>query len=88
METLTQDDFRRILSETRHNILTQAIELLRVDGLNIAFSSDAIDELAAVAYGLNQEDDIGARRLRTVVDAVLEELNFAAAEFEEVTDKT
>lgn len=88
METLNQDDFRRILTETKHNLLTQAIELLRVDGLNIAFSKDAIEELAAVAFGLNQEDDIGARRLRTVVDAVLEELNFAAAEFDKASEKT
>lgn len=58
-----------------------------MDGLNIAFSSDAIDEISDVSERLNDEDDIGARRLRTVVDAIMEELNFAAAELKK-SDQT
>lgn len=68
MSTLSVDDFKEILTNTKHSLLTQAVELLRVDSLNVAFSEGAINEMSQIAYDLNQEDDIGARRLRTVLD--------------------
>ena len=56
--------------------------MLKVEHVNILFEDDAIDEMAQMAVELNEEDNIGARRLRTVVDSVLEEINFEAPDFE------
>ena len=76
MAPLTVEDFKQILSETKHNLLIQQIELLRLDGLEIAFSQEAIDEMATVACLVNtQQEDIGARRLLTVVDSVMDEFD-------------
>ena len=80
MESLSVDDFVKILTQTKGNLLTQAIELLRVDGVNLAFSEDSIRAMAEISYALNQQENIGARRLRTVLDRVLEEINFFALE--------
>lgn len=82
MENLTQEDLKHILVNTEHSLLLQAVELLKTEGVNIAFSQESIDEMAKVAHELNEEDNIGARRLRTVLDAVLEEINFEAPDFE------
>jgi ATP-dependent HslUV protease ATP-binding subunit HslU len=51
-----------------------------VDGVNLAFSEDSIRAMAEISYALNQQENIGARRLRTVLDRVLEEINFFALE--------
>lgn len=83
MEPLSLEDFKHILSRTEHNLLVQAVELLKIEGLNIVFDDEAIDEMAKVAVELNEEDNTGARRLRTVVDAVLEEINYEAPDFEQ-----
>ena len=82
METLTLEDFKHILTQTEHNLLQQAIELLKTEELNIAFEKSAIDEIARISVELNEEDNIGARRLRTVTDAILEDINFEAPDFE------
>jgi len=63
-------------------LLNQSIELLKTEKLNIAYDYDAIEEIAKVAAELNEEDNIGARRLRTVIDAVLEDINYSAPDFE------
>ena len=60
----------------------QAIELLKTEDLNIVFEESAIDEIARISVELNEEDNIGARRLRTVTDAILEDINFEAPDFE------
>lgn len=83
METLTKDDFIKILKDTQNNLLMQSIELLKIERVNIVFSEEAIEQMAQTSVELNEEDDIGARRLRTVVDAVLEDINFEAPDFEE-----
>jgi ATP-dependent HslUV protease ATP-binding subunit HslU len=73
------------LKETENNLLLQAIELLKTEDVNVAFNGgadSAIEEMAKVAVELNEEDNIGARRLRTVVDAVLEDINYEAPDFE------
>lgn len=72
----------KILKDTEHNLLVQAIELLKIEKSNIVFADEAIDQMAKVAVELNLEDNTGARRLRTVVDAVLEDINFEAPDFE------
>jgi ATP-dependent HslUV protease ATP-binding subunit HslU len=82
MEPLTLSDFKHILTQTEHNLLQQAIELLATEDLNIAFESEAIDEMARISVDLNEEDNIGARRLRTVLDAVLEDINYESPDFE------
>jgi ATP-dependent HslUV protease ATP-binding subunit HslU len=87
MEPLSLSDFKHILMNTDHNLLSQAIELLRTEKLNIVFSECAIDEISRISVELNEEDNIGARRLRTVLDAVLEDVNFEAPDFE-VLDAT
>lgn len=56
--------------------------MLKAEQVNICFEELAIEEMAKVSYELNQEDNIGARRLRTVVDTVLEDINYEAADIE------
>jgi ATP-dependent HslUV protease ATP-binding subunit HslU len=63
MEVLTYDDYLRILTETDYNIIQQQVELLRVEGVEIAFEKAAVERLARTAVELNEEDNIGARRL-------------------------
>ena len=84
MEALTREDFIKILRDTDNNLLLQTIELLKTEGVNVVFdgASEAVEEMAQVAAELNEEDNIGARRLRTVVDAVLEDINYEAPDFE------
>ncbi len=83
MEALTKEDFIRILQETDNNLLLQAIELLKTENVNVVFDGNsAVEEMAQIAVELNEEDNTGARRLRTVVDAVLEDINFEAPDFE------
>lgn len=84
MEALTREDFIKILRDTDNNLLLQTIELLKTEAVNVVFdgASEAVEEMALVAAELNEEDNIGARRLRTVVDAVLEDINYEAPDFE------
>jgi ATP-dependent HslUV protease ATP-binding subunit HslU len=83
MEPLSLEDFKHILTDTDHNLLDQTVELLKIENLNVVFDKEAIDEIARISVELNEEDNIGARRLRTVLDSVLEEINFEAPDFEE-----
>lgn len=83
MEALSLQDFKFILTNTEHNLLQQSVELLKTEDVNIAFDMGAIEEIARVSVELNEEDNIGARRLRTVLDAVLEDVNFEAPDFEQ-----
>ena len=82
MESLTKDDFFHILRSTKYNLLVQSIALLKTESVNLLFENDAIHEMAQVAQELNEEDNIGARRLRTVLDALLHDINYEASDFE------
>jgi ATP-dependent HslUV protease ATP-binding subunit HslU len=82
MEALTQSDFVKILKDTEHNLLLQTVELMKTERVNLLYEDEAIEELAQIAVELNEEDNIGARRLRTVMDSVLEDINFEAPDFE------
>jgi len=76
---LTRDDFRAILVEPESALLKQYQELLRADGVTLHFTDAAIEEMAAYAQRVNEEtEDIGARRLHTVAEAVIEDLAFRA----------
>ncbi|NLP37917.1 MAG: ATP-dependent protease ATPase subunit HslU [Firmicutes bacterium] len=88
LDSLTQEDFYRILTEPANALLKQYTELLRTENVIVKFEEEAITEIARTALTLNQEmENIGARRLHTILEKVLEELSFAAPEIsgQEVT---
>src|SRR5215212_7598723 len=79
LNPLTVDDFRRILTETEAILIKQTIALMQTEGVTIAFTDDAIDALARVAVDVNNSvENIGARRLQTVLERVLDEISFTA----------
>ena len=76
LESLTQDDFKRILTEPRNALIKQYVALLATEGVTIEFSDDAISELARVAADVNaQMENIGARRLHTIMERLLDDLS-------------
>jgi ATP-dependent HslUV protease ATP-binding subunit HslU len=77
LEELTSSDFQRILTQPKHALTKQYVELLKVDGTHIEFDETGIVSLAEYSERVNQEvEDIGARRLHTVLETVLEDLAF------------
>ncbi len=79
LNALTEEDLRKILTVPRNSLTRQYIELLRTEGVRISFSQDAIGEIARIASSLNQEhENIGARRLHTVMEQLLEDILFDA----------
>jgi ATP-dependent HslUV protease ATP-binding subunit HslU len=81
LKPLTRDDFRRILTETEASLIKQYIALLATEGVTLVFTEDAIDAIADVAVGVNSSiENIGARRLQTVMERVLDEISFAATD--------
>lgn len=81
LETLTRDDLRRILLEPEHSLIEQYLALLAVDGVDAEFTEDGIDALAEIADRVNENtENIGARRLHTILEKVLEDLLYDAPE--------
>ncbi|MBA2661483.1 MAG: ATP-dependent protease ATPase subunit HslU [Bradymonadaceae bacterium] len=81
LESLTQDDFQRILTEPKNSLTRQYIALLRTEGLDIAFDDEAIAMIAEMAFRVNENlENIGARRLHTIMEKVFETLSFDAPE--------
>ena len=81
LKALTRDDFRRILTEPEANLIRQHQALLATEGVTLAFTDDAIDALADAAVAVNGAvENIGARRLQTVLEKVVEEISFSAAD--------
>ncbi len=81
LRALTKDDFVRILTETEASLIKQYVALMGTEDLTISFTDEAIDRLADVAVELNSSvENIGARRLQTVMEKVLDEISFAAAD--------
>jgi len=79
LRALEKDDFRRILTETEASLIKQYIALMATEGVELEFTDDAIDQLAAIAVDLNATvENIGARRLQTVMERVLDEISFNA----------
>ena len=79
LKALTKEDFRRILTETEASLIRQYKALLQTEGVTLDFTDDALDALADVAVQLNASvENIGARRLQTVMERVLDEISFAA----------
>ncbi|WP_262272097.1 ATP-dependent protease ATPase subunit HslU, partial [Microvirga yunnanensis] len=76
---LTVDDFRRILTETEASLIKQSVALMQTEGVSLVFTDDAIDALAQVAVDVNNSvENIGARRLQTVLERVLDDVSFTA----------
>lgn len=81
LEKLTKDDFIRILQEPDQSLILQYKALLATEGVTIEFTDSAIERIAEIATEVNQEtDNIGARRLHTILERLLEELSYEASE--------
>jgi ATP-dependent HslUV protease ATP-binding subunit HslU len=79
LSPLTVDDFRRILTETEASLIKQSVALMQTEGVDLVFTDDAIDALAKVAVEVNSSvENIGARRLQTVLERVLDDVSFTA----------
>ena len=79
LQALTRDDFRRILTEPEASLIKQYVALMQTEGVKLEFAADAIDAIADVAVSVNSTvENIGARRLQTVMERVLDEISFAA----------
>ncbi len=79
LQDLTKDDFVRILKEPRNALTVQQIALLKTEGLTVSFADDSIDEMAQIAYDVNRRtQNIGARRLYTILERVFESISFEA----------
>ena len=81
LQALTREDFRRILTETEASLIKQYIALMATEGLTLEFTDDGIDALADTAVSVNETvENIGARRLQTVMERVLDEISFEASD--------
>ncbi len=81
LAALTRDDFKRILTEPQHSLIKQYVALMDTEGVTLDFKEDAIAEIAAIAAEVNGSvENIGARRLHTVMERVLDDISFAAAD--------
>jgi len=83
LEPLGKKDFIRILTEPHNALIKQYIALMETEGIEIEFTEDAIDEIAEIAVTVNEKtENIGARRLHTVLEKLLEDISFNAPEME------
>jgi ATP-dependent HslUV protease ATP-binding subunit HslU len=81
LKSLTGADFRRILTEPEASLIKQVVALMGTEGLTLSFTDDAIDALADIAVSVNSSvENIGARRLHTVLERVLDEISFDASD--------
>ena len=79
LQSLNEEDFRRILTETEASLVKQYIALLKTEGVDLEFTPDSIDAIARIAVQVNSSvENIGARRLQTVMERVLDEISFTA----------
>jgi len=81
LSALDEDDFKRILLEPESSLIKQYIALMKTEGVTLEFAADSINEIAAVAAEVNQNvENIGARRLHTILERVLDEISFTATD--------
>jgi ATP-dependent HslUV protease ATP-binding subunit HslU len=81
LKALSRDDFRRILTEPENSLIRQYRALLDTEGVTLEFDDEAIDELASLATEINSSvENIGARRLHTVLERLLDEISFTASD--------
>jgi ATP-dependent HslUV protease ATP-binding subunit HslU len=83
LNSLTQEDFIRILTEPQSALITQYMELIKTEGITLTFLPEAVAEIARIAYNVNQRtENIGARRLHTILERLLDDLSFDAPDME------
>lgn len=88
LDSLGKDEFQKILTETDNSLIKQYIALMATEGLDIKFNKNAISEIANISALINsQTEDIGARRLHTVMEKLFEDISFTAPEIKEKTIK-
>lgn len=81
LQDLTKQDFVRILREPQNSLTTQQVALLKAEGVELSFTDDAVEKMAEIAFDLNKRtQNIGARRLYTIIERVLEPLSYEAPE--------
>jgi ATP-dependent HslUV protease ATP-binding subunit HslU len=81
LSALGKDDFVKILTQPANALITQYIELLKTEGVELVFEPEAIERLAELAAEVNsRSENIGARRLHTIMELLLEEVSFSAPE--------
>ncbi|GJD31267.1 ATP-dependent protease ATPase subunit HslU [Methylobacterium adhaesivum] len=81
LQPLTVEDFKQILTTTEASLLKQTVALMETEGVTLEFSDDAVDALAKVAVDVNNSvENIGARRLQTVLERVIDEISFTATD--------
>jgi ATP-dependent HslUV protease ATP-binding subunit HslU len=86
LQSLSEEDFRQILTQPENAIIKQHIALMHTEGVALIFTDDAIDEIAKIAFMMNQSrENIGARRLHTVMEKLLEEISYHAEDLKEQT---
>ena len=87
LQPLTVEDFLRILTEPRASLVKQAIALLETEGLKLEFAAEALEEMARFAFQVNETtENIGARRLHTIMEKVLDEISFEAPDIVKAGD--
>ncbi len=81
LKPLTVEDFKRILKDTEASLIKQYIALIGTEGVDLAFEDEAVDEIAKLAFEVNESvENIGARRLHTVMEKLLEDISFTASD--------
>jgi ATP-dependent HslUV protease ATP-binding subunit HslU len=81
LQALSREDFRRILTDTEASLIKQYIALMATEGVRLAFTDDGIDAIADIAVAVNASvENIGARRLQTVMERVLDDISFSATD--------
>ena len=81
LQPLSRDDLRRILTDPEHSLLKQYTALMKTEGVTLTFADDAVDALAELAADINERvENIGARRLATVLEKLLEDISFTASD--------
>ena len=80
LDNLTKQDFKRILAEPKNSVTLQYASILKVDNIDLKFTEDALDEIAEMAAAENEtSENIGARRLHTIMESLLEDISFNAS---------
>jgi ATP-dependent HslUV protease ATP-binding subunit HslU len=81
LNALTEEDFRRILTETEASLIKQYKALMMTEGLTLDFTADAVDAIARISVEVNASvENIGARRLQTVMERILDDISFNATD--------
>lgn len=84
LENLDKEIFLKILTEPKNALLKQHTALLETEGIKVTFTDEAIDEIASIAYLMNEQtENIGARRLHTILETLLEDISFNIPDMDE-----